>query len=89
MNKKTNEKARKLGKVFGGLFVVIGIVGCVIAVAWVATLVWAWVIPDVFAGAVEQGLLPATLTVVQVLGLWLLFWLIGVRGPYSSLGKRS
>lgn len=48
----------------------LGLVIAIFVVAWLAstTLVyvfWAWIVPDVFAGAVEQGLMPSHLTLWQ------------------------
>lgn len=36
---------------------------------WINTIVWTWVVPDVFAGMVAAGLLPATITFSQSLKL--------------------
>lgn len=61
---------------------VLAVIGLLIAAFIVAvfliTLVWAWVVPDVFAGAVEQHILPATLTWVQALKLWILLLVLGL-----------
>lgn len=50
---------------------------------WLTQVVWAWVVPDIFAGMVSQGLLPATLTLYQAFKLGLLTLVLGLR-PTSS-----
>ncbi len=94
MFEKKTKKAEKKPDVKKGLKVLASIgVACLIIVlvagVWaVASLVWGWVVPDVFAGAVEQGLLPAKITMWQVAKLWILFWIIGLRSTTFS-GKGS
>lgn len=46
-------------------------------------LVWNATVPDVFAGAVEQHILPATLTWVQALKLWILLRVLGLLNTRS------
>lgn len=58
----------------------------VIMVTILVVLVWGWVIPDVFAGSVEQGILPASITLVQALKLGILFSVLGV-GRYGSISS--
>jgi len=66
------------------MFKVIGISALVVVLFIVATvvimLVWAWVMPDIFSGAVEHGLLPASITFVQALKLSVLLAVLGVTG---------
>ena len=50
----------------------------VIISAFIITLVWGWVVPDVFSGMVEAKLLPATLTIWQAIKLAVLFWALGL-----------
>jgi len=56
----TNDKGCFTWAVIITLFVVVFWV-----ISWIFTLLWGWVIPDVFAGAVSQGTIPASLTVWQ------------------------
>lgn len=47
--------------------------------------IWTWVVTDVFAGAVAQNLLPATLTWAQALKLMLLLSVLSLtRSGLSS-----
>lgn len=61
------------------LYVVIGTV--------VIVLFWQWVIPDIFPGAVSQGLLPASLTFLQAFKLSLFLGILGLKGSSSSSKK--
>lgn len=67
---------------------VLVIVGLLIAAFVIGTFVtvWVWglVVPDVFAGAVEHGILPASLTFVQALKLWLLLLILGLLNTQSG-----
>lgn len=42
------------------------------------SLVWGWVIPDVFSGAVAMNLLPASLKIWHAILLSLLFYALGL-----------
>lgn len=59
-----------------------------VVVAFLITLVWGWVIPDVFAGAVQQGILPASITWFQALKLSILLSIFGLTGRSSSSSKK-
>lgn len=67
---------------------IVVIVGLLIAAFVIGTFVmvwvWGWVVPDVFAGAVEYGILPASLTFVQALKLWLLLLILGLLNTSSK-----
>ncbi len=66
-----------------GLFVVLLVIVILIgplALSWV----WGWVVPDVFVGAVEQGVLPASIAWGQAFKLLILLMLLGVTGRSSS-----
>lgn len=53
-------------------------------------LVWSWVIPDVFAGMVENHFLPASITLEQAFKLMTLVSLLGFGiGLGSIFGSRS
>jgi len=70
----------------------LGLVALFVIVVAIATaliaLAWAWVVPDVFAGAVDQGVLPASITLMQALKLSILLGLLGVAGKASSSSKK-
>lgn len=54
----------------------LGIIALVVIVIAVSTVIlmlaWGWVVPDVFAGAVEKGIIPASITFWQALKLGVL-----------------
>lgn len=56
-------------------------------IAVFVSLVWHWVVPDVFSGAVKQGILPADLSVAQAVKLSVLFSVLGLAD--SVAGRRS
>ena len=61
-------------------FIIFTIIYVVLFVAfgYINTLIWAWVVPDVFSGMVKAGYLPASLSFQQSLKLNLLiFFLLG------------
>ena len=49
----------------------------------VAKWVYGWAIPELFPGAIEQGIIPALLTWGQTFKLIVLIYLLGL-GSYSS-----
>jgi len=49
---------------------------------------WAWVVPDVFAGAVQQGIVPASISLWQALKLSLLFWAFALTRGHNSSSKK-
>lgn len=59
-----------------------------IVVAFLMTWVWGWVVPDVFAGAVKNGNLPATITLFQAIKLSVFLSIIGLTGKSSSSSKK-
>ena len=61
---------------------------CAIVGAWLTTVIWQWVVPDVFAGAVAHGMLPASLGMGQAIKLVILIGaLFGGIKTASSNGK--
>jgi hypothetical protein len=48
--------------------------------------IWGWVVPDIFAGAVRQEILPAAITYWQA---WKFVILLAVLGLTSRTGKSS
>ena len=71
-----------LAALFLGILAVAAVVGAAIVSA-----VWAWVVPDVFAGAVEHGVLPAALTYMQALKLSILLSVLGLTYVGTSRSK--
>lgn len=57
-------------------------------VALLVTWVWGWVVPDVFAGAVANGNVPAQITLWQAIKLSILFSILGLTGKASSSSKK-
>ena len=60
-----------------------------IVMAFIITLVWGWVVPQVFPGAVEANALPASLTLIQALKLSILFSILGLTGASASISSKS
>ena len=62
----------------------------VVVSAFIVTAVWGMIVPTVFAGAVEKGALPASLTLMQAFKLSIMFSIVGVAGSSkSSSSKKS
>ena len=59
----------------------------IVASAFVTTLIWGWIVPTIFPGAVEMGALPSSLTIVQALKLSIFFSILGLTGSASSKSK--
>lgn len=72
----------------GAIVLFLGIAIVLILVsAFLMTAVWGWVVPDVFAGAVEQGVLPASISLAQALKLSILLWIFGIT--QTSVGSSN
>ncbi len=68
-----------------GCFGILALVAIILASgAVVITLVWGWVVPDVFEGAVEQGVLPASITFWQALKFSILLTVLGLTRRMSK-----
>jgi hypothetical protein len=68
--------------------ITVALVAVLVAVgAFFITLVWPWVVPDVFAGAVQQGILPGSLTFWQAVKLMILFAVLGLTSHARSSSK--
>ena len=61
----------------------------VVISAFITTLVWGWIVPQVFSSAVQNEALPASITIVQALKLSILFAILGLTGASSSKTKKS
>lgn len=69
--------------VYGIVIVALVAFGC-----WLTTVIWHWVVPDVFHVAVERELLPSTITLWQAFKLSVLLWLgLGISRTGSSSSK--
>lgn len=61
------------------LFILLIIV--IIALAPVLVMwAWGWIVPDVFSGAVEHGVLPASISYIQAWKLVILLAVLGLTG---------
>ena len=49
-------------------------------------ITWAWIVPDVFAGAVKEGLLPDKLSLLQTLKLTIVVVTIVILIPTTIQG---
>ena len=56
----------------------------VVVASFLVAIVWGWVVRDVFAGAVAQGILPGKISWVQALKLTFLFGILGLTGKSTS-----
>ena len=54
------EKSKKLLKIVPGILVLV--IGIMILAFFIIKWLWAWTIPDLFPGAVEQGLVAAEIS---------------------------
>jgi uncharacterized membrane protein len=79
---KEIEKRVEAGVATGTAIIVAVVVTFVISV-FVLKFVWTWVVPDLFPGAVEQGLVSAELTWIATFKLAVLVAVLG--GLYPSL----
>lgn len=67
------------------LIIILIVIGAVVLGAFIGQLVWQWVVPDIFAGAVAQNILPATITLWQAFKLSILLSVfIGVNRASNS-----
>lgn len=62
------------------ILILVLIIAVVFLAPFVIMAVWYWVIPDVFSGAVEHGLLPAALTYWQAWKMVILLAVLGLTG---------
>ena len=65
----------------GQVILIIIVLGLLFVILpFIIGLIWTWVVTDVFAGAVEQHILPATLTYTQAVKLQVLLLVLGITG---------
>lgn len=70
------------------LFILLLVVGVLfIIIPFILAGFWDWIVPDVFAGAVEQNILPATLQWGQAFKLMLLLSAFGLTSWGSSKSR--
>ena len=67
---------------------VLGLILLAVAVVavglFIVRLVWAWVVPDIFAGAVDAGLVVSSLTWIQAAKIGILVSVLGLTPPTPS-----
>ena len=61
-----------MNKLAAILIIVLIVIGAILIGSFVGQWVWHWVVPDIFAGAVSQNILPATITLWQAFKLSIL-----------------
>jgi hypothetical protein len=67
---------------------VVLIVGIALSL-WILTLLWAWIVPDVFAGMVKLTMLPARITLWQAFKLDVFLWAVLGASSVSSRSSRK
>ena len=80
-------KVVKFFLMVGGVAVITA--GLVLLGAWLMILAWSWVAPDVFSGAVDHGILPAGISMIQALKLSVLLSVLGLTGIGARLLARK
>ena len=70
-----NEKSKKLLKIIPGILVLVS--GMMILAFFIIKWMWAWTIPDLFPGAVEQGLIAREISWFTSFKLALFFATLG------------
>jgi len=68
------------------LFVVLVVIIFFVS-AWLISLFLWWVVPDIFSGAVDKGILPATITLTQAFKMSLFLWILGITSKVDSSKK--
>ena len=77
-------------KLVGAVVVFLAILVVAVFVGtWLIQFFWAWAVPDVFAGAVKNGNLPASLEFWQAFKLSVLLSVLGVAGRSFSSSSSS
>ena len=85
---KLRETMRKFTKLQQLIFAVIPLFLGIIAIAFlVIKLLWAWTIPDLFPGAVEQGLVAAEISWLTSFKLALFFGILTGASKGSNNSK--
>ena len=69
-----NEKSKKLLKIIPGILALV--IGIMILAFFIIKWIWAWTIPDLFPGAVEQGLVAAEISWLTSFKLAILFGIL-------------
>ena len=70
-----NEKSKKLLKIIPGISALV--IGIMILAFFIIKWLWAWTIPDLFPGAVEQGLIAKEISWFTSFKLALFFAVVG------------
>lgn len=66
------------------IVVLLAAVALIVTGTFLITLVWQWVVPDIFAGMVKAELLPASITMWQALKLSIPLFVLGGASSRSS-----
>ncbi len=75
-------KARAIVFALGAVILLVVVLSAI--GAFLIMIIWSWVVPDVFAGAVEQNVLPASISLWQALKLMIFFSVLGLTGLVAS-----
>lgn len=75
----------------GGVIVVVLLIGVAVVavVPYLVQAVWGWVIPDLFPGAVKQGLMAGTISWFTALKLTILLIVFGMFGASHSSSRAN
>lgn len=77
-----------MNRSFQFLLVFVGMFALVVGIGtFILSLAWGWMVPDVFSGAVANGNLPASLTLMQAFKLMVFLWLSGLAASSSGSSK--
>ena len=77
-----NEKSKKLLKIIPGILALV--IGIMILAFFIIKWIWAWTIPDLFPGAVEQGLVAAEISWLTSFKLAIFFAILTSASKGSS-----
>ena len=77
-----NEKSKKLLKIIPGILALV--IGIMILAFFIIKWLWAWTIPDLFPGAVEQGLIAKEISYFTSFKLALFFATLGGAIKFNS-----
>ena len=77
-----NEKSKKLLKIIPGILALV--IGIMILAFFIIKWLWAWTIPDLFPGAVEQGLIAKEISWFTSFTLALFFATLGAAIKVNS-----
>lgn len=76
----------KRAAIYLAIYVLLAIILLPLATFLMAA-VWGWVIPDIFKGLVEVGLLPTTITWWQAIKIYILLLVFGLAGAKPPVNR--